>query len=803
MTFFVFRRASRVNPIRSWHVVLLLSFSSLVTFASAATPKEIQQAVDQAKAYLCDRQLKNHTWEYEFDGHGNQKTGQTALAVYALLCAGESPQDERIAPAIEYLRKTPTTGVYALGLRCQIWLMLPPTQEVKQAMNRDANILVRALKRGAGPASGFYDYNGGGTGGNYSHSRSQYGVLGVWAAEQMGLNVPREYWFVVEKAWLEHQDASGGWSYRVNDGSPLTAGMTAVGVATLFITQDYLRAADAVNCGGNMRNEGIERGMRWLSDHFEQVAPDEKTEELPRMLPYSTLYAIERVGVASGYKYFNGIDWYAKGADWLVNKQKSNGSFPEEFTGIPNYTTGLAVLFLIRGSSPLMMNKLDYSAARTGPPSAEGAERPRQASSDNSEPHWNQRPRDVANLARWTGRQVERELNWQIVNLDGPVDDFHDAPILYIAGNQKLELGDEQMTKIKLFVEQGGLVLGHADCSSENFVNGFKEMAGKMFPSYEFAPLPDNHVIYTNQQFPRSKWKGRPNVLSMSNGARELMLLLPDADMARGWQMQQWSGPREEHFQLAANIYLYAVDKKNARRRGESYLVKRDDTITPTRALKLARIGYIGNWDPEPGGWRRLASVMHNENDVELIVEPARLGTEKLGEYKIAHWTGTAAFKLDDAARAEIKNFVKGGGLLIIDAAGGSTAFAAAAETELAAMFPESSQQLTQVLPPDHVIYAKDGKSIEIEYRPYARSKIGNLRGPQLRGVTIDGRLAIIFSREDLSVGLVGQAVDGIVGYTPAAATRVMANILTSTLPPSAKGTTNGATTKSTTTRKK
>jgi hypothetical protein len=357
------------------------------------------------------------------------------------------------------------------------------------------------------------------------------------------------------------------------------------------------------------------------------------------------------------------------------------------------------------------------------------------------------------------------------------------------------------MAKIKLFVEQGGLVLGHADCSSENFVNGFKAMASKMFP-YEFKPLPENHVIYTNQQFPRSKWKGKPNVLSMSNGARELMLLLPDADMARGWQMQQWTGPREEHFQLGANIFLYAVDKKSLRRRGEGFLVMKDEAITPSRQLPVARLAYSGNWDPEPGGWRRLAAVMHNENDVALAVETVKLGAGQLGTYKIAHLTGTMAFKLDDAARAEIRNFVKSGGLLIVDAAGGSTAFAAAAEQELAAIDPEAAQQLTQVLPPSHPIFTKEGKPIEIDYRAFARSKLGNLRGPQLRGVTIDGRLAIVFSREDLSVGLVGQPVDGIVGYTPATATRLMANILASTLPPTSKPTSK-ATTKPATTKKK
>jgi hypothetical protein len=766
------------------------------SLAPAASTQEIQQAVDRAKAYLYEKQMPDHTWEYAATHGAGQKTGQTALAVYALFCAGESPQDERIAPALEYLRKTPTTAVYALGLRCQIWLMLPPTPEVRMAMNRDANVLVRGLKRGAGDASGFYDYTAGGSGTNYSHSRSQYGVLGVWAAAQMGLAVPREYWFVVEKAWLEHQDPSGGWNYiRHREDYPVTAGMTAVGVATLFITQDYLRAADGLNCSGNLRNEAIDRGMNWLSNHFHLVATNERYD---RDMPYSTLYAVERVGVASGYKYFNGIDWYQKGADWLVTKQKKDGSFPDEFSAYKHYTTGLAVLFLIRGSSPLMMNKLDYSAARAGPASAEGAERPRAAATDN-EPHWNQRPRDVANLARWTGRQIERELNWQIVNLDGPVDDFHDAPILYIAGNQKLELGDEHAAKIKTFVEQGGLVVGHADCSSENFAEGFKALGSRLF-KYEFAQIADNHVIFTNQQFPRSKWKSKPSVLSMSNGARELMILLPDGDPGRSWQMQQTTGAREEHFQLAADVFLYAVDKKNLRRRGESYLVKKDGSIKPSREIKLARIAYSGNWDPEPGGWRRLANLLHNEHGgATLAVETVTAGVGKLGGFKVAHLTGTMPFTLDDAARAELKNFVKAGGLLIVDAAGGSTAFAAAAEAELAAMFPDAAKQLTQVLPPTHAIYVENGKPLEIDYRVYARSKLGSLRGPQLRGVTVDGRLAVIYSREDLSVGLVGQPVDGIIGYSPPTATRLMANIIdpNGRKPPSTKpASTKPATTK-------
>ena len=51
---------------------------------------------------------------------------------------------------------------------------------------------------------------------------------------------------------------------------------------------------------------------------------------------------------------------------------------------------------------------------------------------NKKEANWNQRPRDLANLSRYIGKQTERELNWQIVNLKAPVEELHDAPILYI-----------------------------------------------------------------------------------------------------------------------------------------------------------------------------------------------------------------------------------------------------------------------------------------------------------------------------------------------------------------------------------
>ena len=62
-----------------------------------------------------------------------------------------------------------------------------------------------------------------------------------------------------------------------------------------------------------------------------------------------------------------------------------------------------------------------------------------------------------------------------------------------------------------MFVEQGGLILGHADCARLAFADSFKQARQGLFPAYEFRDLPATHVIYTNQQFKRSKLEHAPS----------------------------------------------------------------------------------------------------------------------------------------------------------------------------------------------------------------------------------------------------------------------------------------------------
>ena len=610
-------------------IFLALVLSALIggpARVHAATSARVEESLGRGKKFVYSR-FADGSWEksprQQLDTKdrvvGSQWGGQTALAVYALLAAGDSPNAEpKLAQAIAFLKQAKITGTYALGVRCLVWARLPQTPEVKALIRQDA-VALRAMMKTQGIARGFYDYDARGSATAYSLSRSQYAVLGMWAAAQGGVEVPSDYWRTVSTAWTNHQDASGGWNYQKGSRNyPVTAGMTAAGVATLYLAQEFL-VADAKGCEGNAASPAIDRGLKWLADNFDQVGAGQGYE---RDFPFPTLYAVERVGMASGRKYFGAHDWYQNGADYLLARQRDDGSWHNRGAYVgPLPDTCFGILFLARGRAPLLMSKLEYQAPR---------------------PEWNQRPRDVANLADWVSSVVERDLNWQVVAEDAPLRDWHDAPILFISGTKTLQFESETKRKLREYVEGGGLILGHADCAGRAFSASFRKLGSELFPMHAWREVPANHPIYRNGPFPREKWKTKPSVLGLSNGVRELMVLIPQGDPGRVWQSKVVGG-NEPLWQLGANIFLYTVGRRDLRYRGESHLVDADPKATPEQTVAVARIRYDGNWDPEPGGWRRLGNVLHNEGKVQLAVEPVAPGRGELSKFKIAHLTGTAA----------------------------------------------------------------------------------------------------------------------------------------------------------------
>lgn len=749
--------------------ILILMLCSIV--AAEAQPGDSQAsrvkfnasvttAISRGVYYLQSRQKADGSWadDQETDRDG----GQTALVTLALLSAGVPHTSPTIDRAVKFLKKAPTqktvNATYSTGLRAALYAELPEALR-KSELPADLRWLQAELIR-TGDRKGMYDYNEKPSlGGDFSNS--QYGVLGVWYGALAGVEVPRSYWKSVEDAWRNGQTDDGGWGYM--PGTKSYASMTAAGAATLFITNDFLHTGESEDLLKPQENAPLEAAVKWLGENFSVDQNAGKDFDIGRGRPagfrdrggrlraatgnyiHYMLFGFERVGELSGLTQFGGHRWFDEGSGYLIDTQSDDGSWTGTISS--ECDTAYALLFLSRGQSPIVLQKLEFGE------------------------RWDNRPRDASGFTHFMRRATERHVNWQIVSIDDSPADLRQSPLLYAASDKALRLNVDQIQKIKDYLDQGGLLVCCNEGRGNEFASSMEAFGKSLFTKYSFRDLPKDHPIYT-ANFPVTL--PTTPIRAMSNGLRELMVIYPKEDLSWRWQRENGAfDPRHTPYASLANLHLYVTDRANPRLKGEDSWIERNDDGKLSKTVRVVRIPYDGNWDPEPGGWKRLANQLANANRLDLQTDDQLNFTGAA----FAHLTGTTTIKLNPAVQNLLRDYCAAGGLLLCDAAGGSSEAGSAAEAAMHELFPNAE---IDPLPVDHPIYHQAAHGgVEIKAVKYRRSpNLAPSNLPRLKQVTLDGKLIAILSEEDLSGGLVGYTTAGLNGYTPQSATEIVSNLV-------------------------
>ena len=156
--------------------------------------QQVDQAIEAGKKALLTRQHDDGSWHGFEEGAGGVEgmtgvstqpmkmdvmfpVGPTALAVYALLEAGESPKSKPIHLVLDWLAKTSLKKTYDIGLRCNAWVSASTDDAVlyRKLLDKDAKALLGSTSDGG------YGYDIGVMANYPDNSNSQYGLLGVWA----------------------------------------------------------------------------------------------------------------------------------------------------------------------------------------------------------------------------------------------------------------------------------------------------------------------------------------------------------------------------------------------------------------------------------------------------------------------------------------------------------------------------------------------------------------------------------------------------------------------------------------------
>jgi hypothetical protein len=669
-------------------------------------------------------------------GEESNYGGRTALCAYALLACGEKPDGPRMKPTLEWLAQADLVGIYAQAMRVNAFALLGPRSPHYDKFRQDVESLIAAMD-----SRGRYDYVAPAKPPvdrakfvyeRYDNSVSQLAVLAVATGANNGVDVPKAYWRAVEEHWKDDQAPDGGWGYQ--KGGRAYGSMTAAGLATLYLCFDNNYLQDFVECRANTDFAPIAKGMGWLDKNFSASGNPGHFSWY-----YYYLYGLERVGLASGRKYFGQADWYADGVK-VVLARELDGSWGDLVD------SAFALLFLARGRGPILFNKLEYPGT------------------------WNCRPRDLANLTRWISRTFETQVHWQSVNIKGPVAGWHDGPILYISGATALDFTDDDVARLRDFVNEGGVIVSEAAGSRAPFTLAMTKFYERMFPQYPLKELDKDHPIYS-LHFKISQPTG---LWGVSNGVRLLAVHSPK-EMSLAWQLND-DAKQEEAFNLGANVYFYVTDEGILPPRGARvWPVARE--FTPVAKVKVTPVKYDGNYLPEPLAWKRFATLMGNTARVAVdVAEPTAIADLDPAAMPLAAMTGTGALTLSPAETAGLKKYLAGGGTLFVDAAGGDKDFADSAVKQLAELVEGGELDDISLR---HALYSQGEWKVEkVAYRRALRKGAVAIDEPRLKGVTLQGRLAIIFSRDDLTAGLVGYPMWGFKGYEPASAFELMRNIV-------------------------
>ena len=683
--------------------------------------------------------------------------GLESLAIYALMQAGLTTHDPRLAPnaplmskLIATMKSMPATNghaVYARGIRATA-LALFNRREDRAALQDDVSYLLRVVHDGA------YSYPVPRYALPYDNSNSQYGLLGVWSGAEVGIEVPQSYWDQVQRHWILTQVSDGRWAYQ-HDEPTIT--MTDAGIASLFITREWLAIPTfRGDVGRDPFSNELRKAMEWYETgtNYQRAATNKLG--VPGFFGYA-IYGIERVGLASGFKFFGSNDWYHDMAKSLVALQRKDGkwrltiSIDPKYLPLPDQSlsdlidTSYLLIFLARERHPVLMNKL-----RTD--HTEGL----------NNRYWDNRPNDMHNLASWSSHELERPLNWQIVNLERDWTDWMDSPVLYIASHRPLKFSEADLAKLRHYVEAGGMIFTQADGDSSDFNDFVKTLSKKLFPNYELQNVPPSHPVYSVNY----DLGGNPPLKMVTNGSRILLLHSPK-DLSRYWETRD-DKLHKRLFQLGLNISLYAGGKGDLRiKRLANYPPEPPPLARDVQRIKVLRLMYNGNWDPEPGSWERYRRVFERATGTALDVDTLQIKDLRPGLAAIAHVTGTAAFQFTPDEATAMRNFVESGGVVLIDACGGSGEFADAMRKSVSAAF--GGKPLAHVAPSHPILSAGNPGMADLskpQFRPYVLDKVGGRLAGGFEMLSA-GRGHVIFSPLDLSTGMLGTNTWGVSGFTP------------------------------------
>ena len=470
--------------------------------------------------------------------------------------------------------------------------------------------------------------------------------------------------------------------------------------------------------------------LQWLGNNF-SVARNPGPQPTLWVLYY--LYGLERVGRFTAQRFIGGADWYRQGAEEVIRMK--GGPLTDHWQNVhalegdERVATAFALLFLAKGRWPVLVSKVKHSPGND----------------------WNQHRHDIANLTHFVESRWQKDLVWQVVDLDAAsVDDLTQSPVLYYCGmNSPLPDepgGQEELAhKLRDYLDRGGFIFAEGYCGGAGFNQGFRKLMKLVFPEpeYDLRPLPPEHPIWHMEE-PVDPDHTRL-LLGIEYGCRTSVVYCPQDtsdkllpplsavwEVSRPGRDEKYS--KEVQAQIKAgltiglNVMAYATNRELAGkeeklfRPPEAKLSK--DPIARGK-LYIANLHHPGGCNVAPRAITNLLLEAAKNLKLRVSTEPREIDITDpaLFDYYLVFMHGRNAFRLTDAERKQLKTYVERGGVILADSICASKPFTDSFRQEMQKIFPKSP---LQEIP-------RDSPMLTTKYRGFDVTTVSR-RDPQVRG---------------------------------------------------------------------
>ena len=384
---------------------------------------------------------------------------------------------------------------------------------------------------------------------------------------------------------------------------------------------------------------------------------------------------------------------------------------------------------------------------------------------------WATNPADTRNLLRWMGQNLN--VHFSSINMPEnqvPADPKR-APVLYRTGHEAFSFTPEVRQRLRAYLRGGGTLVMDACCGRRAFVESALREMQLLVPERPPYRLTLDHPLYHSyfdikdidyrpNALQAGAKNGEPGAIGIDIGCRTAVFFFR-WDVSCGWDNLKDS---DRHHclgytiktarQLGTNLMAYVTAERSAALPLSKALAFVDAEKGKSGKFVIAQAKYHGLWKTREAGLAMLLNSFHEQTKtpVRFAREEVPLDSPKLFEVPFVYLTGHQDFQLNSAERANLRQFITRGGIVLAEACCGREAFGRSFRTEITKVL---NNQKLERLPANHPIFLYPNNIKGVQPQPALASRLGS-KGrikPELYGISLNGNLGVIYSPHGLSCG--------------------------------------------------